>query len=203
LAVVGKYKNIIKRGERLRFFCMVSFKNNSLFCKQPCQYLLGFKMKKIILGSIVLSLIFAASCTKKTTYAGGSWTFEGDTFYVANCAGIGNTLVASSSANSNINTFGNLGIVFPGSSLPRTSGTYTVVDTTPLAMQVNITATTGGVNDTLYTATGGNGSNQTIAVTVSNGIVSVSGTGIEIYTNNAGVIDSSALSFNIHTAGKN
>lgn len=160
-------------------------------------------MKKIIPGLIVLSLLIAASCSKRsTTLAGGSWTFEGNTYSVTNCEGEGNRLVASNSSNNNTNTFGNLAIVFPGTSLPSVSGTYTVVDTTPLANQVNVYASIGGVNDTLYTATGGGGSNQTISVNVSNGVITASGSNIEILYNVGGLVDSNVLSFNVHTAGK-
>jgi hypothetical protein len=61
--------------------------------------------------------------------------------------------------------------------------------------QVAITVTTGGGGN-IYRSTGGNGSNQTVSVSVSNGKVSVSGSGIEL-DNISNAADSSALNFNI------
>ncbi len=154
-------------------------------------------MKKTVVILLALSLSFAAC--KKTTDAGGSWTFLGNTYTVSNCRGVGNALVASSSTNSNISSFGNLGITFAGSSLPGTSGIYTVVDTTPMTNQVNVSLSTGGVVDTLYASTGA-GSGQTVSVTVAKGVVSVSATNINMLNTTTGS-GTAPVSFDIHTAG--
>jgi hypothetical protein len=58
------------------------------------------------------------------------------------------------------------------------------------------------VYDTAYNAPGGIGTNQTVAVKVSNGVMTASATNINVL-NALGTVDSGALSFNIYTAGKN
>jgi hypothetical protein len=130
-------------------------------------------MRKIIAGVLVLVLL-VAGCAKKIT-AGGTWTFLGNTYNATTCIGVGNYVAASNSTNTNVNTFGGITVFFAGTKLPTTSGTYAVVDTTPAQNQVNVVATVGGAVDTAYTAIG-NG--QTVSVNVSNGKVSVSGSGI-------------------------
>jgi hypothetical protein len=158
-------------------------------------------MKKIIFGLAVVSILFAASC-KKSTYAGGSWAYLGNVYNVTNCESIGNRLVATNSSNTNVTIFGNLAIIFPGASVPTASGSYTIVDTIPVGNQVNVSVAIGGVYDTAYNAPGGIGTNQTVAVKVSNGVMTASATNINVL-NALGTVDSGALSFNIYTAGKN
>jgi hypothetical protein len=151
-------------------------------------------MKKVFFALAVLILVFAVSCNK-TPAGGGSWTFLGNTYYVTSCVGSGSYISATNSSNTNSTIFGGLTIQFSGTALPKASGTYTVVDTVPIGTQVAITATVGGPADTAYAATG-NG--QTVAVTVSGGKVSVSGSNIELQ--NANINPASfPLSFNVNT----
>jgi hypothetical protein len=152
-------------------------------------------MKKVIFGIIVLSLIFTTSC-KKNTNPGGSWTFKSTTYSTTICVGDPGQLSASNGNASNNNTYSMLYVYFYTAALPTTAGTYTVAygNAPNSASQVGIELTTGGnAND--YSSTGGNGT-QTVSVTVSNGKVSISGSGIMMY-NTVNPSDSSALNFNI------
>jgi hypothetical protein len=151
-------------------------------------------MKKATFVLTVLTLMLAASCAKNPT-SGGSWTFMGNTYNVTTCNVFGNYITASNSTNNNNTIFGGMSVSFPGSTFPKTSGTYTVVDTVPTGNQVTILATVGGVNDTTYTAIGGAG--QTVAVTVAGGKVTVSGSNIVMY-NATAVPTSDTLTFNIY-----
>jgi hypothetical protein len=151
-------------------------------------------MKNAILGLTVLTILFIASCSKNPT-AGGTWTFKGLTYDVTTCIAVGNNIGASSSANNNINTFGGLTVYFPGPKLPTASGTYLVVDTTPVGNQVFISATVGGAVDTAYTSNGLD--SQKVAVTVSNGKIAVSGSNISLI--NSSVSPAAfPLTFNIY-----
>ena len=151
-------------------------------------------MKKAIFGLVVLILIFTASCNK-TPAGGGSWTFLGLTYNATSCVGLNNYLAATNSSNTNSTYFGGLTVFFPGSTLPTTTGTYTVVDTIPTGNQVTISASVGGAADTTYTAIGGG---QTVAVTVSKGKVSVSGSNIQLQ-NTSIKPGTYPVTFNIHT----
>jgi hypothetical protein len=154
------------------------------------------KMKKTIFALLVLTLVFASSCNKNTPNPGGSWTFKGTTYNTTTSAVSGGDFGVTNVSTSNQSSYGGLTFSFFNST-PTTGGTFTVVNGVPAsATQVAIAATTGGAAGNVYGSTGGNGSNQTVAVTVSNGKLSVSGSGIEMYNvNNAS--DSSAINFNI------
>ena len=74
-------------------------------------------------------------------------------------------------------------------------GVYTVVQNFPSAAnQVELLLLTS--NYSSYFPTGGNGFNQTVSVTVSNGKLNISGSGIEM-VNSINPSDSSALNFSI------
>jgi hypothetical protein len=73
------------------------------------------------------------------------------------------------------------------------AGTFYVVKYPPAANQVSVTTT--NLYEVNYVSTGGNGA-ETVKVTISNGLISVSASGIEML-NASGGTDSSALYFNI------
>jgi len=153
-------------------------------------------MPKILLGVLVISIVTLNSC-KKGPDPGGSWTFQGSTYYVAGCeAGGGGALIASNANANNQYTYGTIEFNFHGQ-LPTTAGTYTVVRFPPadgqVALSVGIDGSSPAIN---YNSTGGNGA-ETVNVSIgSNGFINVSGSGIEIL-NASGGTDSSSLSFNI------
>jgi len=132
-------------------------------------------MKKAVFAFVVAALMFVLSCNKGPA-GGGSWTFRGQTFTATNCIAIGNYLAATNSSNTNSTSFGGVTVFFPGTTLPKDSGTYTVVDTLPVGNQVSITASVGGAADSTFSSIGGSG--QTVAVSISHGKVAVSGTNI-------------------------
>jgi PKD repeat protein len=114
------------------------------------------------------------------TIYGGSWTFMGGSYTAVTCTQGVKTLIASSQTSGNSNTFGTL-VVYFYNAIPTTSGTYTVVypSNQYLPTQVGMYLTTEGVSEDTYYSTGGNGSNQTVRVTVLNGKLSIAGSGIE------------------------
>ncbi len=137
-------------------------------------------MKNIIAAFTILVVLLLSSCSKSTT-SGNSWTFKGTTYKTATTtdAGGGYWDIAS------VNPTGTMQVNFSTSTLPTTSGTYTVV--------AHGSSLTGGNKLTIYLqtsdgyifySTGGTGSPQTVSVNVSNGKVSVSGSGIELVSNN-------------------
>jgi len=161
-------------------------------------------MKNVIMAILAFGLLTAPSCKKSstTTSAGGSWTFKTISYSAVFCTGnlYGNagtlsagdvslTGTGSSTADDLVCTFYN--------ALPTSAGNYTVIgpNGNPVAGQIQIVTTIGGVNGKTYVSTGGNGA-ETIAVTVSGGKVTLIGSGIEMYTP-SNPSDSSALSLNI------
>lgn len=152
-------------------------------------------MIKTITAILITALLGLASC-KKSPNPGGSWTFQGVTYYVSGCsAGAGGTLNANNVDNNNASTytFGTLGLSFY-QALPTTAGTFTVVKYPPALNQVAITTT--NQSQVNYVSTGGNGL-ETVKVTIaSNGFINVSGSGIEML-NTAGGADSTVLSISI------
>jgi len=156
-------------------------------------------MKKTIFGIIVLSLIFIPSCKKNPGNPGGSWTFKSNTYSTTTCQNPGaGILSATNLTNSNAATYGTLIFDFFGA-LPTTGGTYTVVYNRSLtSKQVHIEASTGGAYGSIiyndyYAA---DSTNKTVSVTVSNGKVSVSGSGIMLHNYN-NFSDSSVINFNV------
>ena len=161
-------------------------------------------MKNAIIAILAVGLLTATSCKKSSTNtsAGGSWTFKTVTYPAVFCAGnlYGNsgTLSAgdvsltgsgSSTADDLVCTFYN--------ALPTAAGTYTVIgpNGNPGAGQIQMVTTIGGVNGKTYVSTGGNGA-ETVAVTVSGGKVTITGSGIEMFTPST-PSDSAGLSLNI------
>jgi hypothetical protein len=151
-------------------------------------------MKKILFGFFVLSILFTTSCKKSPSpNPGGSWTFKSTTYNTNTCTGNGSVLTASTLTSSNTTTYGTLSVSFQ-TALPTTNGTYTVNSYPNSASQVAVNLTTNGGTG-IYSSTGGNGA-ETVSVTVSNGKVSISGSGIIMVTDPA-TSDSSAVTFNI------
>lgn len=145
-------------------------------------------MKKVIFGFCVLALMFASSCSK-TSSSSNSWSFKGTTYNTYSTAISSGALSATS-----VNPAGVLSVYFYSST--PTAGTYTVVNGAyPYNnTRVGMTMTAGG---NTYNSTGGNGTNQTVSVTVSStGKLSVTGSGIEML-NSSGGTDSSALTIGI------
>ena len=147
-------------------------------------------MKKTILGFLMLGLIITSSCHKSTSNPGGSWTLKGTTYNTTACVNSGSSLAASDISGS---TVAGLTVIFYGT-VPTTSGTYTVNRTPASAGQIEVSV---GLNGSGYISTGSNGL-QTVSVTVSNGKVSISGTGITVANSQAGLAsDSTNVTFNI------
>ena len=152
-------------------------------------------MRKTIFAVMAIGLLTITSCSKNTP-TGNSWIFRTVTYNTTSCTGTGATLSASSMTSNNSTSYGTLTCTFFGTTLPGSGGTYTVVSTIPInSTQVAITGTTDGTANN-YKSTGGNGSNQTVTISVSNGKVSVTGSGVEL-VNLVSPADSSALSVNI------
>lgn len=126
-------------------------------------------MKKATLAICALAVIMTAtSCKKNSPNPGGSWTLNGTTYNVAGSSTAGGLLTFVDQNDNDIS------LDF-GGSLPTTGGSYTVIDDLPGPNQVFITFSS---NTTYYNATGGNGTNQHVTVSVSGGKVSVSGKGM-------------------------
>jgi len=152
-------------------------------------------MKKTIFAVIAIGLLAITSCSKSNP-PGNSWTFRTVTYNTTSCTGSAGSLAASNVTSNNSTTYGTLTCTFYGTTLPGSGGVYTVVSTVPInSTQVSITATTDGSANN-YKSTGGNGSNQTVTISVSNGKVSVTGSGVEL-VNLTSLSDSAALSVNI------
>ena len=150
-------------------------------------------MKKVIIGFVVIIALFTASCKKDNSSSlSNSWTFKGQNYNQSTCLTDSALRCHSTSPSSD------LWIVFANVSLPITGGVYTVPQQSnsrlignQIAIQFNDSAFTQ------YWPTGGNGTNQTVTVSVSNlGKITVSGSGIELY-NSTNPGDSSSLNFNI------
>jgi hypothetical protein len=146
-------------------------------------------MKKTILGILTMSVLLATSCKKASSNPGGSFTFKSVSYPVNTCApdyqNPGTLLVDNNAAT----TLNQVELYFYNA-LPAAGGPFLIVAATPTAanqIEINMSGSFGN-----YIATGGNGS-QTVSVSVSNGKVSVLGSGIMM---NSGV-DSSALSLNV------
>ena len=157
-------------------------------------------MRKLIFAITAITLFAFVSCKKSApaiSYPYGSWTFNNTTFKVTSCAydstGIDLAALDSFTDNKSCNL-----IVYFNQSLPAANGSYTVVPegATPGAGQVSLSLgyVAPGVLDN-YLSTGGGG-NEKVNVTVANGKVNVSGSGIEMVNIGLGT-DSNTLTFNI------
>ena len=152
-------------------------------------------MQKSILGVLALGLLLITSCSKNNSTQGNSWIFRTVTYNTATCQGAAGTLTASNLSSSNVTTYGTVVCTFNGTTLPASGSIDTVVSGVPTNNnQIAISATINGAT-TSYRATGGNGG-QLVTVSVSNGKVTVTGSGIEL-VNTTTASDSSALTLNI------
>ena len=146
-------------------------------------------MKKTAFASLILALVLmVSSCSKTTTNSnGGSWTFKTITYNVNAIQNNSGSIVWRASDNAST-----LAVDF-GSALPTTSGTYTVINGTPGVNQVSIQQQIAGTTN--YTATGSG--NTTVQVTVTNGKIAVTGSGIMMQNNAVFSTDSAALTLNV------
>jgi hypothetical protein len=163
-------------------------------------------MKKNIFGWLTILVLLAPSCKKSNTNNGGRWKFRSTTFTAMGCvaqpgSGFGYTSSISAGTSTAINNI--INISFSTMELPAASASYSVVgNVSPIGNQVNVNLTLGsslstGQGGIGYHATGGNGTNQTVNVTVSaTGKISVSGSNI-MMVNDTLPSDSAALTFNI------
>ena len=120
-----------------------------------------------------------------TTPPTGIWSFKGTNDTAGHCTAASGTLQSSISGSLIVCSFFN-------NVLPTTSGNYTVTQALPSATnQIEIALNYGG---NAYLSTGGNGSNQTVSVTLIGGKVSLLGSGIEM-VNAANYSDSASLNF--------
>ncbi len=152
-------------------------------------------MTKMLLGIMVMSLLTATSC-KKTPDPGGSWTFEGNTYFVGDCsAGANGALNANNINANNTLSWGSVSVYFHDS-LPTVAGTYAVVKYPPAAGKISFGLSTFA-NTYTYGSTGGNGA-ETANVKIVNGLVNVYGSGITMLNSDTALgSDSSALYLNI------
>ena len=151
-------------------------------------------MKRIILGLTLAGLVVASACKKTDTNpaGAGSWTLSGDsTYHAVTCTASAGNLVAATVSGATASDL----IVGFYPALPTTSGTYIVTNNDSMnsaTNKVQIGTTVGGISGNSYLSDG-TGSNQTVQVTVANGKITVTGSGIHV-SNNGG---SSVLSLNI------
>lgn len=155
-------------------------------------------MRKAITVLVSLALLTLAACKKSSpANPGGSWTFKGVTYLTTTCIGydsIGTLTATCTPSGSNTNS-GSLTLQF-FNVLPTGNGKYTVVGTGYPAYpyQVYVSGLIG-TQQVAYQSTGGGGA-EIVQVSYSNGLISVSGSGIELINSN-NAADSSALSLNI------
>jgi len=166
-------------------------------------------MKETFQAFFLLLILLLASCTKSSTpgpsVPSQTWIFKSVTYHTVECFADTNTgnlgLHANDASSQNQSDYSSVLCNFYGPSLPTANGTYAValVNTPPAsitATQVTISLTNGGTTN-VYQSTGGNG-HEMVNVTVNNGKLSISATGIELENyNSSTVIDSAQLSFNI------
>jgi len=152
-----------------------------------------------------MGLVAMTSCNKgplpnNNTYQGGSWTFGSLPYKATSCVGASSSAMLTASGVSG-NGSTNFTITFNFTDgYPTANGTYTVLNghnesSVPLENLVMINATlTGGINGQFYSS--GRDGSQKVTVTVSNGKITMSGSGIEM-VNASNASDSTLLSFNI------
>ena len=159
-------------------------------------------MKRTLILLAAFLVIFS-SCRKNNdtiSYQGGTWALGSTQFNATSCTGApASAMVTTSGLSAGLSTHFDMTFSFTDG-YPTTSGTYTVLNghnTSPIlfANYVMINATlTGAVNEQFYSS-GSNGT-QSVTVTLSNGKISLSGSGISML-NGANTSDSTLLSFNI------
>jgi hypothetical protein len=148
-------------------------------------------MKRTILGLVAIASILLISSCGQTNQSNpiGVWVFKSNSYYPSKCAQDSSKLVAPSGSSTITLAFA------PNAqgTLPGSSNTFTVVDTTPVSgTQVYILVNTGTAQ---YRPKAGG----QVAVTVSplNNWLSVSGSGIELI-NMGSATDSTAVSFTLN-----
>jgi hypothetical protein len=149
-------------------------------------------MKKIFFPLALLMLLLASSCQKDTNN-GSSWTFNGKTYDVqmtdtfhGEISYINESVLWRNQGpigEAKIRIGNSLRISFGSGHLPVTSATFVVADRAsgdPDQVTIYLDWNDDGpMGGTPYQATGGNGHDQTVRVTVSPaGSISVSGSGI-------------------------
>jgi hypothetical protein len=157
-------------------------------------------MNKAIFTVLAITFLLAA-CKKTTTTdiptgnAGGTWTFKGITYQAPVCDTTSGNLVATVPTAKGQHAGGEMAVDFY-TATPNAAGTYSVIRgsyTINNATQVEVGIT--DINGVYYISTGND--NATVAASINNGKVSLSGTNIELVNlNNAA--DSSTLTFAIN-----
>jgi hypothetical protein len=153
-------------------------------------------MKKLILPVMAVAIMLAASCKKdnpnNNTNNYSTWSFKGASYTGDSCELYNGFFEVWPNGSNGLNNY--IFINFPSNALPG-AGSYRVV---PYSVFYSATVNVAVVGFTCSTGTymsTGNGSNQTLTVTVpSPGKVVVSGTGI-VLLNGSG--DSSTLNLNM------
>jgi hypothetical protein len=155
-------------------------------------------MKNAFIATLVVSLLIITSCIKPTPNTDGSWTFKSVTYSATSIATTHSGVTVFDQASAYATNYQTLSVNFHNM-LPTTGGTFLVRQGVNLdsTNQVSIAVNNYGTGtDTLYQATGSNGT-QTVQVTVSStGQLSISGSGI-ILLNGGNSSDSSAINFSI------
>jgi hypothetical protein len=168
-------------------------------------------MKNTFFAFIALLILLSSSCARNNNP--NSWIFRGTSYGVRSCDTFSggmmfininergkspNTFAPASSQIENI-----LSISFASGHPPDASGIFTVTEAgftnanqAEIVLNENINLITP-MAGFVYVCTGGNGTNQTIRVTVSpDHVISISGSGI-MMQNASNLSDSSVLDFNV------
>ena len=157
-------------------------------------------MKKFIIFQFVTAavafIIMAGGCKKSTTNP-DTWTWKGTSYSSASSttgtgASNGTISVVSSSP------VGSMQVYFYNG-LPTTSGMDTVVAWGTAVTETQVSISLGAGANT-YESTGGNGSNQMVMVTVTNGKVAVAtlaNSPVELMNVASNSVDSSGVTFSV------
>jgi hypothetical protein len=151
----------------------------------------NYIMVKITVGIIVTGLLLFASCRYPDPHSAGSLTFKSKTYNIKECQSTGSIVFAIFDVSDS-----NAGIIsctFDSSALPLSSGTYIAGQAPNLNHQLVVYLNTGGTKNN-YASTGGNGTEK-INLTVKDGKINLSGTGIEMVSQTTDA-DSAALDLN-------
>jgi len=156
-------------------------------------------MKKTFLVCAVIGLFMVIACKKSNTVvsgtAGGTWTFKSITYQADSCDSALVELLAVAPFGGTPDSGGELAVDFYNN-LPVSPATLKVIP--GLIYPANITQAGVGITDlhgTNYVSTGYG--NQTVSVTFNKGLISVSGSGIEL-VNRTDPTDSAPVTFTIH-----
>lgn len=156
--------------------------------------------RKIFFAILVISILIMGSCSKTPLPASptGFWTFGANSFQSVSCTADSANASLTAANTVSGSSYSNIVVSFYDT-LPSVSRKYLVANAGDphLPGQVLITValmTSSGLN--YYSSTGGNGRNDTVAVVVTNGKLSVSSSKVELM-NTVGQYDSTSLSFSI------